>query len=93
VMVPVPPGFRADRASLEALVRRGVIDRHADQGSELHFYLSALAPGAKVTLPYQLEATAECDVAQRAAHAYAYYSPEVFGTSAATRLIATPRPR
>lgn len=82
-VVPVPPGFRADPASLEALVRARKIARFEDQGSELHLYLRELRPGARVLLPYKLEAAVECRVTQRAAQAYAYYSPEVRGASAA----------
>src|SRR5688572_15811395 len=32
------------------------IERYADQGTELHLYLTSLALGASVTLPYGLEA-------------------------------------
>jgi hypothetical protein len=92
VIAPVPPGFRADRDSLERLVSGKVVARFEDQGSEIYLYLTRLAPGERVELPYRLEATAECSVAQRPAQAYAYYSPELRGASAAARLRGAPRP-
>jgi hypothetical protein len=62
--------------------------RWADQGHELHIYLSALRPGERLSFPYRLEAHAACDVLQRPAQAYAYYGPEVRGQSGSTRLVA-----
>ncbi len=91
VVVPVPPGFRAVRDSLERLVSRHVIAKYEDQGSEIQLYLTELHPGAEVELAYALEATAECDVAQRPARAYAFYDPEIRGSTASLRLEAKPR--
>jgi hypothetical protein len=89
VVVPVPPGFRADPGSLRALH----VARFEDQGSELRLYLTALAPASAVELPFRLEAVAACRVAQRPAQAYAYYDPDVRGASAAAVLAAvSPEP-
>jgi hypothetical protein len=86
VVVPVPPGFGADRDSLDQLRRSGEVSKVEDLGSSIAIYLLELAPGQRVRLRYRLEARAECDVLQRPAVAYAYYSPEVRGQSASRRL-------
>ncbi len=86
VVIPVPPGFSADTDSLDALVKRDAIEKYSDLGSEIHLYLTSLAPRTMIRLPYQVIAGAEVDVLQRPARAYAYYSPEVAGSSATLRL-------
>lgn len=92
VVLPVPPGFRADASSFQRLAhRRNLIMKWEDLGTEVHVYLTALEPGQLATLEYELEAVAVCDVTQRPAEAYAYYSPEVRGSSAGGRLVATAR--
>jgi hypothetical protein len=91
VIVPVPPGFRADHAALAALVAGHKIARYEDQGSELRLYLTRLGPGASVELPYALEAAAECRVAQGPAQAYAYYDSDVRGASAGTVVVGVGR--
>lgn len=91
VVAPVPPGFRATDRSLRELETLGLVTRADDQGSEIHLYREQLAAGASVTLTWDLEATAACDVTQRGARAYAYYDPETRGTSGNLRLVATPR--
>jgi hypothetical protein len=90
-VAPVPPGFRPTRASLAALKDRGLVTRADDMGSEIHLYRESLGPGETVELSWELEAVAPCDVTQRGATAYAYYSPEQRGTSGNLRLVATPR--
>jgi hypothetical protein len=89
IVVPVPPGFAANADSLRRLVDRGTIAKFEDQGSEIQIYLTELAADAKLKLPYLLTATAVCSVAQRPAYAYAYYDPQVRGSSGALRLQAT----
>lgn len=91
VVVPVPPGFRASAASLKALEAAKLVTRADDQGSEIHLYQERLDAGATVKLAWELEATAPCDVTQRGARAYAYYAPDIRGTSPNLRLVATPR--
>jgi hypothetical protein len=90
-IIPVPPGFRADAGSLEALERSGRVDRAENLGSEIHLYMSKLDARGSLVLPYRLEAMAACDVAQPSARAYAYYDPETRGASASLRLSAEPR--
>ncbi len=92
VVIPVPPGFRADPDALQRLVSGGTIAKYEDQGSEIQLYLTRLAGKGSVTLPVALEAIAECQVTQRPAAAYAYYDPETRGTSVGLRLTAGPRP-
>ncbi len=89
IVVPMPPGFTANAQGLRHLVNRGRIAKFQDQGSEIQIYLTELAAEAKVVLPYSLTATAVCSVTQRPAYAYAYYDPEVRGSSAGLRLKAT----
>lgn len=91
VVIPVPPGFRADPRSLTALQRIDAVQRAEDQGSEIHVYLSRLDGKTALDLPYRLEATAACEVTQRSVQAYAYYNPETRGSSAEHRLTADPR--
>jgi hypothetical protein len=90
VVVPIPPGFAVEADSLASLVKQNVIEKYSDLGSEIHIYLSKLAPGAKLALPYRLVADAEVDVLQRPARAYAYYTPSVSGSSEALRLTGDP---
>jgi hypothetical protein len=68
-----------------------MVSRAEDRGSEIALYMKELAAGSIVRLPYRLEATAVCDVLQLPARAYAYYSPELNGSSAAHRLQAKRR--
>jgi hypothetical protein len=87
VVIPVPPGFKVDTASLSGLP----VSRHEDLGGVLHLYLEKLIPGQVIQLPYRLEATAEAEVTQRAARAYAYYDPAVQGLSGQLRLVSAAR--
>jgi len=84
--IPVPPGFVADRESLERLVRETAVTRFDETGDRVNLYLTELGPGGGEVLRYRLEATTPCDVTQRPAEAYAYYSPDVRGTSGPLRL-------
>ncbi|HUS67921.1 MAG TPA: MG2 domain-containing protein [Kofleriaceae bacterium] len=86
VVVPVPPGFRADAASLRSLRAVQGVSKVEDHGDSLAVYLLDLDPDEEVRLPYRLEATAAVDVLQRPAQAYAYYTPDVRGQSAPRRL-------
>ncbi|MCB9527621.1 MAG: hypothetical protein H6701_04350 [Myxococcales bacterium] len=90
--VPVPPGFTPDRESLQRLQGERRIARYEVLGSQINLYLTRLAPGEAVTLPYHLDADAECDVMQRGAQAFAYYAPEVRGAAAPSRLRITAPP-
>jgi|GEM_PF-581759 len=90
VVIPVPPGFRADHASLKQLKRRGV-SRFEDRGDRIHLYMKLLGAKKAIVLPYRLEATSECDVMQRGAEAYAYYEPTTRGRSGSLRLTASKR--
>jgi hypothetical protein len=98
VTLPIPPGFAADPASKAALEKVHGVSRVEDHGDSLVVYLVSLASRAKVDLAYRLDAQAECDVLLRPAVAYAYYTPELRGHSAARRLragraVARPGPR
>lgn len=88
VLLPVPPGFAPDRASLEALVGTRGVSRYEDLGDRVALYLDGLDPGAAVVMDYQLEATTPADVLQRPAVAYAYYDPSKRGSSEPVRLVA-----
>jgi hypothetical protein len=89
VEVPVPPGFRVDMAHFPPT---GVA-RAEDQGDRVVFYLKRLAPDARASIDFQLQALAEVDVLHRPAQVYAYYDPEIRGQSAAARLQArVPQP-
>ena len=85
-VLPIPPGFAADPASVARLRRTPGISRVEDQGDSLVVYLLDLAAGAAIDLRYQLDAQAECSVLQRPASAYAFYTPELRGHSSAQRL-------
>lgn len=90
--VPVPPGFTPDRESLARLQAEGRIARYEVLGSQINLYLTRLAPGEVITLPYRLDADAECDVIQRGPQAFAYYAPDVRGAAAPLRLRVTAPP-
>ncbi len=90
VVLPVPPGFTVAPGAVRRLRAIGGVSRVEDHGDSLAVYLLELAPGQRITLPYELDAQADCDVLQRPALAYAYYTPDRRGTSKARRLRATP---
>jgi hypothetical protein len=90
VVVPVPPGFAVAAGVAQRLAKVPGVSKVEDHGDSLAVYLLELGPDEHVTLPYELDAAADCDVLQRPALAYAYYTPDVRGTSAALRLRATP---
>ena len=90
VILPVPPGFTIAPGAAKRLRAIPGVSKVEDHGDSLSVYLLELAPGQRVTLPYQLDAQADCDVLQRPAVAYAYYTPDRRGTSKALRLRATP---
>jgi alpha-2-macroglobulin-like protein len=89
VVLPVPPGFGIAADVARRLARVPGVSRVEDHGDSLAVYLLELAPGARVVLPYELDAGADCDVLQRPALAYAYYTPDVRGTSRTLRLRAS----
>ncbi len=91
LVVPVPPGFAADRASLERLVATTSVARFEALGDQINLYLTELGPRDGLVLPYALEATSPCEVFQAPAQAYAYYAPDVRGASAPLRLRVTRR--
>jgi hypothetical protein len=82
----VPPGVGADPDSLDRLRRTRAVSKVEDLGDSIAVYLTELRPGQRVSLPYALEVRAEVDVLQRPAVAYAYYTPELRGSSAGARL-------
>jgi A-macroglobulin TED domain/MG2 domain/Alpha-2-macroglobulin family len=89
VVVPVPPGFRAGRSALKALVEQHLVSRFEDHGGEVHLYLERLDGGASRSLGLEWEVMAECKVLQRPAVAYAYYAPATRGSSGVLTLEAT----
>ena len=91
LVIPVPPGFAADRASLDHLVATTPVTRFDALGDQINLYLTELGPGDGLVLPYLLEATTPCEVFQAPAQAYAYYAPDVRGASAPLRLQVTRR--
>jgi CD109 antigen len=92
VTLPVPPGFTVDPDWLARLRKVGGVSRVEDHDDSIAVYLLQLSAGEEVELRYRLEAQAECDVLQRPALAYAYYTPDTRGTSKAMRLRATAGP-
>ena len=90
VILPVPPGFTIEAGVAKRLAQVSGVSKVEDHGDSLAVYLLELAPRQRVTLPYQLDAQADCDVLQRPALAYAYYTPDQRGSSKALRLRATP---
>jgi uncharacterized protein YfaS (alpha-2-macroglobulin family) len=86
IIVPVPPGFRADNRSLGYLKRDKYVSRWENTGREIRLYLRSLAPNQEVNLAYRLETSVQVDVLQRPARAYAYYERTVAGNSAPLRL-------
>jgi hypothetical protein len=89
VVVPVPPGFRAGRSALKALVEQHLVSRFEDHGGEVHLYMERLAAGDSRSLGLEWEVMAECKVLQRPAVAYAYYDPATRGSSGVLTLEAT----
>jgi hypothetical protein len=85
-VLPIPPGFAADPASIARLREQAGVARVEDRGDAIVVYLLDLAPRGRVELAYRLDAHAACSVLQRPATAYAFYSPELRGRSDAHRL-------
>jgi uncharacterized protein YfaS (alpha-2-macroglobulin family) len=70
--VSIPPGCTVDSSSLEDLVRRKVIDKYAQTGRTLIFYL----PGKGATFSYALKPRYPLKVSLARSVAYEYYTPE-----------------
>ena len=70
--VAIPPGFTVDPTGLEDLVNRGVIDRYAQNGRTMIFYL----PGKGATFSYALKPRYPLKVSLPRSVAYEYYTPD-----------------
>ena len=70
--VAIPPGFTVDSSGLEDLVRRQVIDRYAQNGRSMIFYL----PGKGATFSYPLRPRYPVKVSVPRSIAYEYYTPD-----------------
>jgi uncharacterized protein YfaS (alpha-2-macroglobulin family) len=70
--VAIPPGFTVDTSALEALVAKGVVDKFAQSGRTLTFYL----PGKDATLRYELRPRYPVSVQVPRSVAYEYYTPD-----------------
>lgn len=86
VVIPVPPGFRADPMTLRGLKTQ--VSRVEESGTEVRLYLDHLDPSQRKTFTLQWEATTRAQVLQRPAVAYAYYDPKTRASSAALSLSA-----
>ncbi len=70
--VAIPPGFTVDTSALEDLVRRGQLDKYAQSGRTLTFYL----PGKDATFRYALKPRYPVLVSVPRSVAYEYYTPD-----------------
>ncbi len=77
VEVPLVPGFRLDRTSLDELVQARIIERYELRDAKIALYVRALAANARIVLPYRLVAAQPARVRALPALAYLYYEPEV----------------
>jgi uncharacterized protein YfaS (alpha-2-macroglobulin family) len=70
--VAIPPGFTVDGGALEELVRKRVVDKYAQTGRTLVFYL----PGKSATFSYPLRPRYPVKVSVPRSVAYEYYTPD-----------------
>jgi uncharacterized protein YfaS (alpha-2-macroglobulin family) len=70
--VSIPPGFTVDPGDLDDLVRRKVVDKYAQTGRALTFYL----PGKSATFSYKLKPRYPAAVAIPRSVVYEYYAPD-----------------
>jgi uncharacterized protein YfaS (alpha-2-macroglobulin family) len=70
--VAIPPGFTVDAGALEDLVRRNVVDKYAQTGRALTFYL----PGKGGAFSYALKPRYPARVSIPRSVAYEYYTPD-----------------
>ncbi|MBI3857332.1 MAG: hypothetical protein HY293_16720, partial [Planctomycetes bacterium] len=70
--VAIPPGFTVDTSGLEDLVRQRLIDRYAQNGRSMIFYL----PGKGATFSYPLKPRYPVKVSLPRSVAYEYYTPD-----------------
>ena len=70
--VAIPPGFTADRADLDALAKKGTIDKFTLAGRKITFYL----PGKDVTFSYTLRPRYPVKVTVPRSVVYEYYTPD-----------------
>src|SRR5262249_41663025 len=70
--VSIPPGCTVDASGLDDLVRRRVIDKYAQTGRTMIFYL----PGKGASFSYGLKPRYPLKVAVPRSVAYEYYTPD-----------------
>ncbi len=70
--VSIPPGFTVDRSGLDDLVRRRVVDKVAQTGRNLTFYL----PGKSAVFGFKLKPRYPARVAVPRSVVYEYYAPD-----------------
>jgi len=70
--VAVPPGFTVDSSALDALVRKGTVDKVAQSGRTITFYL----PGKDAAFSYELRPRYPVTVSVARSVAYEYYTPD-----------------
>jgi uncharacterized protein YfaS (alpha-2-macroglobulin family) len=68
----IPPGFTVDSSALEALVKKGVVDKYSQSGRALTFYL----PGKDASFAYELRPRYPVTVSVPRSVAYEYYTPD-----------------
>jgi len=72
----VPPGFTVMTGDFDELRDRGVISRYEQTPRKIIVYISGLAPGAKLEIPYRLKARFPIRAKTPSSVVYEYYNPE-----------------
>ena len=72
----VPPGFTVMTGDFDELRDSGVISRYEQTPRKIIVYISGLAPGAKVEMPYRLKARFPIRAKTPSSAVYEYYNPE-----------------
>lgn len=89
VELRVVPGFALDNASVDALVRGGVIARYDRRGPVVSLYVRRLAAGQTLELPYRMVAEVTASVSAPGARAYLYYEPDVSDVARPVPIVVT----
>ncbi len=88
-IVALPPGFRAVREDLDALVASGKADKYEIGDSGVTLYLKAIPPAAQVELSFRSMPGIPGELRSGESIAFEYYSPEVRASAASSIFTVT----
>jgi hypothetical protein len=77
----IPPGFDVTTDDFEKMVSGGTIQKYSLTGQQIIVYLNKVSAGNPLTLTYRLTAKYPIKAQAPSSQAYAYYNPEIQGTS------------